>query len=164
MEMAGVLQDLLKKMIQGDPGIKVVYLFGSHADGTATRRSGIDGREPLAHPVAQFEHLHLGTDEGHADSDVVQDVAHLGLALYQGPLSPLARGEVTDVALDHLAMVHEVNIADKLHGDGPPIEGFQRQIIVTDDSLSCRVLKASLDAAMSLNAPSSQICCPHITS
>jgi uncharacterized protein len=42
MEMAGVLRDLLKEMVQGDPGIKAVYLFGSHADGTATRRSDID--------------------------------------------------------------------------------------------------------------------------
>jgi uncharacterized protein len=42
MEMAGVLQDLLKKMIQVDPGIKLVYLFGSYADGTAIRRSDID--------------------------------------------------------------------------------------------------------------------------
>ena len=42
MEMAGVLQDLLKEMLKGDPGIKAVYLFGSHTDGTATRRSDID--------------------------------------------------------------------------------------------------------------------------
>jgi len=42
MEMAGVLQDLLKEMIHGDPGIKAVYLFGSHVAGTATKRSDID--------------------------------------------------------------------------------------------------------------------------
>ena len=42
MEMAGVLQELLNELIQGDPGIKAVYLFGSHADSTATTRSDID--------------------------------------------------------------------------------------------------------------------------
>jgi hypothetical protein len=34
--------------------------------------------------------------------------------------------------LDHLATIHQVNIADKLHGDGLPIEGFQRQMPITD--------------------------------
>ena len=42
MEMAAVLQDLLNEMIPGNPGIKAVYLFGSHTDGSATRRSDID--------------------------------------------------------------------------------------------------------------------------
>jgi hypothetical protein len=33
--------------------------------------------------TVHFQNLHAGTDEGHADSDVVQDAAHLGLALGQ---------------------------------------------------------------------------------
>ena len=60
-------------------------------DATSTR---VDGGKPLLHPAVQFENLHLGADEGHADSDVVQDATHLGFARRQGVLGPLALGNV----------------------------------------------------------------------
>jgi len=45
---------------------------------------------------------------------------------------PLARADVADVALNHLVIVFQIDVADKLHRDLPPIGGFQRQVFVPD--------------------------------
>ena len=44
----------------------------------------------------------------------------------------LAHGKVTNIATDHLTVIHQVYIADKLHGNGHSIAGFQRQILIAD--------------------------------
>ena len=59
-------------------------------------------------------------------------------------LGRFAGGDVTDIALDHLALVHQVNIADKLHGDGMPVMGFQRQIIVANVFVNLQGVKSVL--------------------
>jgi len=41
-------------------------------------------------------------------------------------------------------MVHQVNIADKLHFDGLSIVGFQRQILVTDVFVILQYLESVL--------------------
>jgi hypothetical protein len=47
-------------------------------------------------------------------------------------LGLLPRGDVTDVALDHLLRIDEVDVADELDGDLPPVAPLQRQIVVTN--------------------------------
>ena len=46
--------------------------------------------------------------------------------------SACLRGDVADVALDHLVAVHQIDVADELHGDLPPIGGFQRHVVVAN--------------------------------
>jgi len=81
----------------------------------------IYGGKPLPYPTVQLEYLHGGTDESYADSDVVHNAAKLGVGLRKRSLGPHALGDVPDVALYHLAVVHEINVADELDCDGASI-------------------------------------------
>ena len=47
-------------------------------------------------------------------------------------LGPLALRDVANVALNDFAAVDLIDVADKLHVDGPAVAGFQRQVVVTD--------------------------------
>jgi len=53
-----------------------------------------------------------------------------------GLLLPLASGDVTNVALDHLLVIHQIDVADELHLDPAAIARLQRQVFGTRLGLS----------------------------
>jgi hypothetical protein len=47
-------------------------------------------------------------------------------AFSQGLLCPLALGDITDVALNHLLVVDQIDITDELYGNKTPVLCFKR--------------------------------------
>jgi hypothetical protein len=64
---------------------------------------------------------------------LIHEVVIFLFARLQGNCRSSLLGNVTDIALDHLFIAHQIHIADEFHLDQAPILGFERQVIVTDD-------------------------------
>ncbi len=88
-----------------------------------------------------------------ADEDGVGGRVQRGALQADGALSLPALADVADVALDHFSMVDQIDVADELHVDLPPIGGFQRQIVVADIALLLQLLEVGLVGKHVLEEP-----------
>ena len=66
------------------------------------------------------------------NGDRIVGVAHHGCQAPEVCRLLLVFGDVTDVALDHLLLIHQIDVADELHLDALPAAGFQRHVVVLD--------------------------------
>ena len=86
-------------------------------------------------------------DDHQSIHDGLQDPIQLAFGFPQRVFCKFAFGDITEVALDHLLVANLIEIADKLHIQPAPVDGFERQVFITDMLLSLQFFEGGLGSS-----------------